>query len=208
MTKDDLLTLISSSFSQRADRADGGYLFCHTPDLGEFAYVGRVYDPVSVEFARPWFATTRSPENPYFAVVTEVANGLRIANISLYGVIDMIDRTGGGALGQPIMLDYGNLVERPPHLDDSDMVIGSIVGWSSTGDFVMRHDGSVRLVHPRDGSDVADEWPSLEAMLRAELGRIAALHDADGHELCTSTELMHPNGRRWETKIEPVSTLH
>lgn len=208
MTKDDLLALISTSLSQRPERTDGGFLFCHTPSLGECAYLGRLYDPVSSEFARPWFARTQSPENPYLSFVTEVANGFRIANFDLAGVIEQIDRTAGGPLGQPIMLDYGNLVERPANLDDSDMVIGGTVGWSSRGSFVMGQDGSVRLVHHADGCDVAAKWPGLEAMLRAELGRIAALHDAEGNELCSATELMHPNGQRWETEIEPGSVPH
>jgi hypothetical protein len=208
MTEDDLLALIATSLSHRPQPVAGGFLFCHTPHVAEFAYLGRVYDPVSTERARAWFIEAHDPGNPYRSFVTEVANGLRIANISLYGVIEQIDRSVGPAIGQPISLDHGNLIERPANLPDTDMVIGGIVGWSSRGAYVMGRDGAVRLVHYANGNDVADEWPTLEAMLRAELTRLAELHDPEGRELSTSTDLMHPNGRRWETEIEPGSVGH
>ena len=208
MTRDDLLDLIAAKFSHRPQPVPGGFLFCHTPHVAEFAYLGRVYDPASPRRARAWATRAHDHGNPYLGFLTEVANGVRIANLSLYGVIEQIDRSAGPGIGQPISLDYGNVVERPPNLDDSDMVIGGIVGWSSKGDYVMARDGQVRLVHPQNGRDVADEWPSLDAMLHAELARIAELHDGDGRELGTSTDLMHPDGRRWETEIEPGSTRH
>ena len=208
MTTADLLALIATSFSHRPQPVAGGVLFCHTPHVGELAYLGRVYDPVSTERARAWSARAHNQRNPYVSFVTAVANGLRIANIDLYGVIEQIDRSIGPGIGQPISLDYGNLVERPANLHDTDMVIGAIVGWSSRGAYVMTHEGAVRLVHYSNGGDVADEWPNLEAMLRAELTRVAELHDPEGRELCPSADLMHPNGRRWETKSEPGSVRH
>ncbi len=207
MTRDDLLELVTTSFSQRAEATQGGFLICHTPRIGDLAYLGRVFDPIPAARVRDWSGRTPRSGNPYFSFVTEVANGLRIANLDLFGVVEQLDRSVEG-IGQPISLYYGNLVARPANLDDSDMVIGGMVGWSSRGAFVMRHDGSVCLVHSADGSDVADEWPDLEHMLQAELGRLGALHDADGYELSSATELMHANGRRWETEIEPGSTTH
>lgn len=208
MIKGDLLALIAASLSHRPEAVAGGFLFCHTPHVGKFAYLGRVYDPVSLELARAWSANANNPENPYLSFLTQVANGLRIANISLHGLIEQIDRSVGPGAGQPISLDYGNLVGRPANLDDTDMVIGGMVGWSSKGAYVMDHKGAVRLVNDSNGGDVADEWPSLEAMLRAELSRLAELHDPEGRTLSTSTDLMHPNGRRWETEIEPGRLRH
>jgi hypothetical protein len=207
MTRDELLALVVASFSHRPETVPGGCLFCRTPHAGEFAYLGRVYDPVSTERAEAGFAEARNPGHPYFEFVTRVANGLRIANLSLNGVIEQIDRSGTG-IGQPIAIWYGNSVERPANLEDTDMVIGDIVGWSSRGSYIMARDGTVRLAHPSDGADVADQWPGLYAMLRAELARLAELHDSEGRRLCTSTGLMHPNGRRWETEVEPGSTCH
>ena len=208
MTTDDLLALIAASLLHQPQSVAGGYLFCHTPHVGQYAYLGRVYDPVATEQARAWFAEADNPANPYLSFVTGVANGLHIANISLYGVIGQIDRSVGPGVGQPISLDYGNLFERPANLGDTDLVIGAIVGWSSSGAYVMDHDGAVRLVHSLNGDDVADEWPDLEAMLRAELTRLAKLHDPGGHQLSTYTDMMHPNGRHWETEVEPGSLRH
>jgi hypothetical protein len=208
MTRDDLLALLAANLSHPPEPAQGGYLFCHTPHEAEFAYLCRVYDPVSGTRARAWFNKAHHSGHPYLCFVTGVANGLRLASISLYGVIEQIDRSVGPGVGQPIGLDHGNLFERPAHLDDTDMVIGGIVGWSSKGAFVMDRKGAVRLVHALKGGDVADQWPSLEAMLRAELPRLAGQHDAEGRLLATYTDLMHPNGRCWETKLEPGSARH
>ena len=208
MTKDDLLTLFAANLSCPPQPAAGGHLYCHAPHAGKFAYLGRVYDPVSSMRAVDWFAEAGHPGHPYFSFVTEVANGLRVASISLYGVIGQIDRSVGPGVGQPISLDYGNLLERPMNLGDTDMIIGGIVGWSSRGNFVMDQKGAVRLVHFLNGDDVADEWSSLEGMLRAELPRLASQHDAEGRLLTTNADLMHPNGRRWETEMEPANTRH
>jgi hypothetical protein len=206
MTPDDLLNLVATSFLHQPQAAAGGFLFCHTPHVGAFAYLGRVYGPISSECASAWAAKARGLTSPYLSFVTKVANGLRIANISLYGVIEQVDRTVGQGVGQPISLDYGNVVERPANLNDTDLVIGGIVGWSSRGCYIMDREGAIRLTHHTDGADVIDSWDSIDTMLRSELNRIAAWHDQDGRAIGTHTDLMHPNGRHWETETEPGTT--
>src|SRR5690349_13047965 len=101
MTKDDLLALIEASFSKQPQPVEGGFLLCHTPQVGEFAYLGRIYDPVSPERCLAWASKFRNPANPYLTFLKTAANGLRIANISLYGVIEQIDRSLGPGVGQP-----------------------------------------------------------------------------------------------------------
>ncbi len=206
MTRDELLALVADTFGQEPQLAPGGALFCHQPHVAESAYLARVYDPAPPDQVRAW-AAAHDREHPYLIFLPEVANGLGVANLNLFGVIDQIDRSGRGA-GQAISLDYGNVVERPANLGDTDMVIGGIVGWSSRGSYVMDREGAVRLTHHQDGADVAARWPDLRNMLRSELIRIARLHDREGRELGTSTNLMHANARRWETEVEPGSTRH
>jgi hypothetical protein len=206
MTRDDLLALIAGVFRHEPQLAPGGVLVGHTPHVAEFAYLARVYDPAPPDQVRAW-ATAHDMENPYLSFLAEVANGLRVANVSLRGVITHIDRSVRG-VGQPVSVDHGNIFGRPASLDQTDMVIGGIVGWSSKGSYVMDREGTVRLTHHLDGADVAAGWPDLHSMLRSELTRIARLHDRQGRELGTSTDLMHPKGRHWETKVEPGSTRH
>lgn len=206
MTRDDLLALIAGAFGHEPELAPGGVLLGRTPHVAEFAYLARVYDAAPPGQVRAW-AAAHDRDNAYLSFLTEVANGLGVANISLFGVTEHIDRSGWGA-GQAISLDYGNVVERPSGLDETDMVIGGIVGWSSRGSYVMDREGAVRLTHHHDGTDVAAKWPDLPDMLCSELTRISRLHDREGRELGTSTDLMHPNGRRWETGIEPGSTQY
>lgn len=208
INREDLLNLISQTLRHEPQPARGGHLFCHTPHVADFAYLGRVYDPISPSVATEWFNDSGAAPNAYFGFLTKAANGLRLMNISLRGVIGALDRSVGFHTGQPISLDYGNRFERPPGLAGTDIVIGGLVGWSSKGDYVMNADGAVRLVSTFDGEDVADQWPSLEAMLRAEVRRVAGLHDSSGQLLGSHTALMHPNGRRWETETEPGSSSH
>lgn len=206
MTRDDLLALIAGAFRKEPQLAPGGVLLGHTPHVAESAYLARVYDAAPPRQVSAW-AAAHGRDNPYFSFLIDVANGLRVANVSLFGVVEQIDRSSPGA-GQAVSLYYGNVVERPSNLNNTDMVIGGIVGWSSRGSYVMDREGAVRLTHYQDGADVAAKWPDLPTMLRSELTRIAGLHDQEGRELGTSTDLMHPNGRRWETEVEPGSTQH
>jgi hypothetical protein len=208
MTRAALLALISARLGHVSLPTSGGTLFCHQPHIGKFSYVGRVYDPASAESIQRWGGSVRHTDSPYLSFLEQAANGLSIANIALFGIVATIDRTVSGHAGQPISLDYGNLVERPAHLQCSDLVVGSVVGWSSQGRYIMRPDGSVRLIHAHNADDVADEWASLPAMLESEITRIAEAHDEKGTCLSTATALMHPAGRRWETSIEPGTALH
>lgn len=208
MTSSDIVALIASVTGHPPLETSGGYLMCATPHVGEFSYLGRVYDPVCVTLANEWAKRQQIGKHPYLAFLTAAANGLRFANISLYGVIDHIDRSVSLNIGQPISLDYGNVADRQAGLSPDIIVIGSVVGWSSKGDYIMDQTGAVSLVNSLDACDIAADWPNLRAMLISEIGRVSELHDVNGRELSTATELMHPAGRRWETKDEPVSSLH
>lgn len=208
MTRDELLALIGAIFSEEPRAVQGGFVLRHMPHVGEFAFLGRIYDPVGPALAGLWSTKANAVDHPYMSIMSEVANGLRMANLSLFGIVERVDRSVGPRAGQPISVDYGNVVEKPKGLDAKDLVIGGAVGWSSKGYYVMSRNGAVRLTHHANAGDIADEWPSLEPMLRAELARIAGLHDRQGRELATATNLMHPNGRRWESKVEPGSSYH
>lgn len=142
------------------------------------------------------------PVGRYGNFLLGVGNGARLFNLSLFGFVEQLSREVNG-LGQPISLRYGNEVERPSGLADDELVIGGQVGWSSRGSFVLHASGAVSLVHPEDAADVAARWPTLDAMLSAELDRLSALHDRSGRAIVGSTVLMHPEGRRWETSAEP-----
>lgn len=208
MTSSDIVALMASATGHQPVEAFGGYLLCATPHVGEFAHLGRVYEPVCSQHVSEWADAHQFGMHPYFAFLTEAANGLRFANISLNGVIKHIDRSVGLHVGQPISLDHGNVLDRPAGLNAGNIVIGSIVGWSSRGQYVMDQTGAVSLVNCLDTSDMAADWPDLRAMLIAEIGRVAELHDADGRELVSATELMHPAGRKWELEAEPRNSVH
>ncbi len=208
MTSSDIVALIASVTGHHPMEASGGYLICATPHVGEFSYLGRIYDPVRSTLPTDWAELQHIGKHPYLTFLTEAANGLRYANISLYGVVTHIDRSVGLHVGQPISLDYGNVLEKPAGLSPDSIVIGSIVGWSSKGSYVMGQTGAVSLVNFLDADDIATESASLRAMLISEIGRVTELHDINGQELVSATELMHPAGRLWETEDEPRKRAH
>lgn len=184
------------------EHLEGGVRLGHTPFVAPLAYLHRVYPPLaSVELTELEDAIGR-PVGRYGNFLLGVGNGARLFNLSLFGFVEQLSREVNG-LGQPISLRYGNEVERPSGLADDELVIGGQVGWSSRGSFVLHASGAVSLVHPEDAADVAARWPTLDAMLSAELDRLSALHDRSGRAIVGSTVLMHPEGRRWETSAEP-----
>lgn len=209
MTRNDLIGLLAALLGQPPQIVEGGAVLVHRPDVGPLAYLCRVYDPAPSGIYQRWFEQYELSATPYRVFLTEVANGLRLTSLSLFGVTGArVDRSVTAGAGSPISLVYGNIHERPPGLAETDWVIGGITGWSSRGSYVMDRTGGVRLVHAFEGTDVADAWPSLEAMIRAEAVRVAANHDRHGHLLTSWTTVMHPNGRHWETEAEPKDTIH
>lgn len=108
MTRDELLALVADAFGQEPQPAIGGVLFCHSPHVAKFAYLARVYHPAPPDQVRAW-ATAHDQENPYLSFLTKVGNGLRVANVNLFGVIAQIDRSGRGA-GQAISLEFFNTI--------------------------------------------------------------------------------------------------
>jgi len=203
-----LLNWFADLLGEPPRRVAGGDLLRPQPHVGPFAYMARLYDPLAAGDLNGWLSGANCSRNDYTRFLETAANGLRFVSLNLYGVIHSIDRSVGPGAGQPISIDYGNLIERPAGMDEGQMVIGGAVGWSSRGVFIIDDQGRVRLTHHADAHDIAAEWDSLEAMLKAETTRIASLLDLTGAPLSTHTALMHPGGRRWETKAEPLTTVH
>ena len=144
----------------------------------------------------------RACPSAYRHFLERIGNGASLFNLSLYGLVQRIDRLGSLPLGQPISLDYGNSIERPKGLRAESFAIGGMVGWSSRGVLIMEPAGEVALVHLSDGEDVAAQWPDLDTMLTSEIQRLASLYDRSGYRQVPSSQLMHPGGRRWETEPE------
>jgi hypothetical protein len=111
------------------------------------------------------------------------------------GLVELIDRSGSPR--QPISLDYGNTVERPPGLAEGELVFGGIVGEFVVGQLVIQGTGAVRLVHPNDGLDVAKTWSSFDNFIFAELDRLGPLHNMEG-ELAEKHLRLPLEARRWE----------
>jgi hypothetical protein len=126
--------------------------------------------------------------------------------ISIGGLVETLTRDPN-APPQPIDLRCGNAVERPPGLPHEAFVIGGLIGHSVVGQVVMSPNGVVRLVHPRDGTDIAAEWPSLGDFLASEFGRLAALHDDDGVFLGEWFDRLPSSAVRWDTPRQRVGVL-
>lgn len=204
MTRERLVVLLSSSLDARPELVGGGVLIGHTPDVAPLAYLHRLYPVLSRGDLVGLADSVGRPVPPDYATfLCDAGNGARLFALHLYGYVGQLRRDASDPLGQPVSLSYGNVVERPSGLDDETLAIGGMVGWSARGCLVMTAARAVLLVHPIDGRDVAASWPSLDAMLEDEIARCSALYYRDGRCLVSSTEVMHPGGRKWETSVEP-----
>jgi len=204
MTREKLVALLSDGLDARPEFIGGGVLLCHIPAIGPLAYLHRVYPILTPEdFDALVSRVGRPVPRGYSDFLHRVGNGARLFKLSLDGFVGQLRRSATDSLGQPISLDYGNVVERPSGLDDDTFAIGGMVGWSSRGCLIMEPSGEVLLVHSVDGQDVAARWPDLDAMLESEIARCSSLYDRAGRRLVSATDPMHPGGRKWETKTEP-----
>lgn len=200
-----MVARLAAGLDAEPEDLEGGVLLGPTPFVAPLAYLHRIYPPLAPVELRELAGAIGRPVGRYGDFLRDVGNGARLFNLSLYGFVEQLSREVSG-LGQPISLRYGNVVERPSGLADDELVIGGLVGWSSRGSFVLHASGAVSLVHRENGADVAARWPTLDAMLSAEIDRLLALHDRSGRAIAGSTVLMHPEGRRWETSAEPEPT--
>lgn len=205
MTRDKLLALLSSGLDARPIAIGDGVLLCHTPFVAPLAYLHRIYPALSPkELAILDGELGRNVPKNYGDFLCSVGNGASLFGMSLYGFVGQLRRDPTDPLGQPISLRFGNAIERPNGLDEDTFAIGGMVGWSSKGTLVMEPTGEVLLVHHRDGRDVAARWSDLDAMLEEEIARRSPLYDRAGRSLASATETMHPAGRKWETREEPL----
>jgi hypothetical protein len=204
LTREQLIELLTKGVSAKPEFIKGGLRLCHRPHVAPLAFLHKIFPVISANDVNYLEQQLGRPAPPaYVAFLTKVGNGAQLFGMDLFGFVDRIDRSMDGRLGQPISLRYGNEVERPNELADSDFGIGGISGWSSRGTLVMGEAGDVRLVHPVDGRDVAATWPSLDDMIQSEIARLSKLYDRGGKSLSSFTENMHPGGRKWEEKNEP-----
>ena len=206
LTRETLLTLMSGALDAKPELVAGGARLAHVPGGGALNYLLTLYPPLkTADIVALELEAGRPVPLAFRSFLTSVGNGLSLYHvISIFGFVRELRRSTTDPIGQPISLRYGNVVERPRGLDEDDFGIGAMVGWSSRGTLVMSKDGAVRLVHPVLGEDVVAQWPDLDTMLKDEIGRLAPLHDRSGRRLATHTDLMHPAGRKWETKSEPT----
>lgn len=203
LDRTQFLALLSSSLDDEPIHVAGGAQLGRLGDEGQIAFLHTLYPPLSENL----IATVEArlgcdlPAS-YRAFLSQVSNGARLFNvISLYGLVEQIDRDPAHPLGQPISIDYGNSLEPVPGLGSGELCIGGMVGWSSHGRLILSPGGRVKLAHP-DHGEVAVEWPSLPEFLTSEIARLSGSHDRAGRPTVSWTEMMHPAGRVWETEAE------
>lgn len=200
MKLSDLVTRLSASVPRDEPKwLSGGVRIGHTPHVARLAYLHTIYAPASeVDLQAAAQALGRRMPEDYQRFLV-MANGVRLFGgaLDLGGVVGQVDRRPE-SIGQAISLRYGNVVERPEGLSADDFAIGGIVGQSTAGVLIMDAAGRVRLVHGRDGSDVAADWLSLDAMLESEIERLSQLFDSEGRRRVEASEQLPPGARHWE----------
>lgn len=177
----------------------GGRVVGHLPDKGDLAWLHRLYPPLDLaDVVETERALDRQIPEPFRAFL-QVMNGGRffLHLFSINGHVARLSRKPS-ALGQPISLQYGNVVGRAKNLPEGAFCVGSLAGQKIVCYYYMMPDGSVRLTRSHDGSLVAAEWGGFGTMLLAEIRRLGAFHDDLGNPTVGAHEIWPRAARDWD----------
>lgn len=176
----------------------GGRCIGHIPWIGSQAYLHTLFEPLNESQVAKLETDVSAHLTPQIKGFYLNTNGVDLFHISIRGLIGMIDRTMKGGVRQPISIRYGSIHERPKNLAVGDFVFGGLVGETIVGQLVISPKGDVRVVHPLNGADVADTWPTFDDFIFAECDRLSLLHTAEGKFLGDDKDRLPPLARRWE----------
>jgi hypothetical protein len=179
----------------------GGRCIGHTPWDGPHAYLHTIFVPLSeaeVAQLEAEVSLRLSPQIKNFYLNTNGADLFGI--ISVRGLVGLVDRRMKDGIRQPISVRYGSVDERPKGLATDDFVFGGEIGETIVGQLVIARTGDVRIVHPIDGTNVTDRWPSFDDFIFSEFDRLGLAHNAAGEFVGEKDERLPPLARKWDRK--------
>lgn len=132
--------------------------------------------------------------------VLKQANGFNLfdATVTFFGANLLANRSPNPHGGDAILLDYGNLFERPDGLPDDYFCIGGMVGYTASGYLFLAPDGHVELRRNWPYVEIGEKWESIEACINDQIDRLSKHYDNQLKNLVTSTKRMPPSCWSWE----------
>lgn len=166
----------------------GTKLYGHTPHIAPEAWLHTVFPPLEegqIEWIEQQVETEISGQFREFLLL---ANGLDLFSgaLSIYGTRFNYLRYDDD-VSQPFSIEIANTRERPKHISDTQLVVGT---YKDDGSRLIVDMGSNQVIRKTSrGRKPLDVWPHFWTMLKSETYRISQLFDASGHQL---TKLTRP----------------
>lgn len=155
-----LVTLLSGTADGQPLAVDGGFLWMPRPEIAPKAYRHRVYDGLNDaalrEVGQRYGARANGPALAWLSV----ANGARLFDgmIVLKGFVASERRDATNGLGQPISLDYGNLIGVPSFARPDQFIAGTVILEDDLLPIIIGSNGQVLVFE--NGVEL-EQWDSI-----------------------------------------------
>lgn len=155
-----LATLLSGSADGEPIVVEGGFLWMARPDIAPKAYRHRVYDGLEEGKLQEVVQRYGRRANAAALAWLASANGARLfdGTVVLKGFVSSDVRDSKSALGQPISLDFGNIIGIPKFISADQFVAGTVILGDDLLPIVLDEQGRVSVFH--DEREV-NSWPSI-----------------------------------------------
>lgn len=123
------VTLLSDTADGQPTPVDGGLLWMARPEIASKAYRHRIYDGLDEVGLQDVVQRYGCRANRPALAWLRAANGARLFDgmVVLKGLVSSQRRDPADALGQPISLDYGNIIGVPSFADPDQFVAGTFI---------------------------------------------------------------------------------
>lgn len=172
---------------------NGARLIGHIPHVAPLAYLHQIYPGLTEPQVNELAGTVGRPIPDHHRAFLRLGNGMSLfMQVSFYGLRFTYSRDPD-ASRLPFHMKTSNTWERPKGAPDAAVFVG---GYSYDGSELYVLPGDPRVYHcpRRAAKPVLNTWPSLEAMLNAEIDRFETLLDRDGKLIDPGQPTMPPAG--------------
>lgn len=155
-----LVTLLSGTADGQPSMVEGGFLWMPRPEIAPKAYRHRVYDGLSETGLREVELRYGARANKYALEWLSAANGARLFDgaLVLKGLVTSEKRDPTSPLGQPISLDFGNLLGIPSYVGADQFLAGTFIFEDDLLPITLESNGQVVVFE--DGAEL-ERWDSI-----------------------------------------------
>ncbi|WAC59782.1 hypothetical protein [Brevundimonas sp. SL130] len=171
-----LATLLSGTADGQPVMVEGGFLWMPRPEIAPAAYRHRVYDGLNADGLRQVEGRYGARANKYALEWLSAANGARLFDgaLILKGLVASEKRDPTSPLGQPISLDFGNLLGNPTFASADHFIAGTFIFEDDLLPIILDSNGEVAVFE--DGAEL-ERWDSIWDFI-ADSGKWIVTHQS------------------------------